>query len=164
MDWPSGSHASTFGGNPVSCRAALATLDLLDREYIANAEARGEQLHRGLEALAKRCPVLRQPRGLGLMRAIDVVDPQSGEGEHARRDDLVQAAFHQGLLLLGCGEYAVRFCPPLCISAEQIDTALHILDRLLATSPAEKEAVASDEPPAGNSSPLTTQSSAITTH
>jgi 4-aminobutyrate aminotransferase len=141
MDWPSGSHASTFGGNPVSCRAALATLDLLDREYLANAAARGEQLHRGLVKLCERHDSLRNPRGLGLMRAVDVVDPETGEGDHDRRDELVQAAFHHGLLLLGCGEFGLRFCPPLCISAEQIDTALHILDRLVATSPAEKLAV-----------------------
>src|SRR5437763_6678584 len=74
MDWPSGSHASTFGGNPVSCRAALATLDLLQREYQANATARGEQLHRGLLALCERYDYLRNPRGLGLMRAVDVID------------------------------------------------------------------------------------------
>ncbi len=140
MDWPSGSHASTFGGNPVSCRAALATLDLLDREYLANATARGEQLHRGLIALCEPHDLLRNPRGLGLMRAVDVVDPETGEGDHDHRDELVQTAFHHGLLLLGCGEYGLRFCPPLCISAEQIDTALHILDRVLTAAPVEKVA------------------------
>src|SRR5437879_5420058 len=67
MDWPSGSHASTFGGNPVSCRAALATIDLLEREYIENARVRGEQIHRGLVDMASRRPYLANPRGLGLM-------------------------------------------------------------------------------------------------
>ncbi|HQU42891.1 MAG TPA: aminotransferase class III-fold pyridoxal phosphate-dependent enzyme, partial [Pirellulales bacterium] len=65
MDWPPGSHASTFGGNPVSCRAALATFDLIERQYMANAVARGEQLAAGLAELAERCPEFTRPRGLG---------------------------------------------------------------------------------------------------
>ncbi|MFO0807329.1 MAG: acetyl ornithine aminotransferase family protein [Gemmataceae bacterium] len=141
MDWPSGSHASTFGGNPVSCRAALATLDLLEREYLANTRARGDQLHRGLVAMQTRHPNLSSPRGLGLMRAIDVLDPESGEPSHDLRDELVMAAFHKGLLLLGCGEHAIRFCPPLCITAGQIDTALAILDSVLSECGSAKVAV-----------------------
>ncbi len=142
MDWPSGSHASTFGGNPVSCRAALATLDLLDREYLANTTTRGDQLHRGLLQLCERHENLRHPRGLGLMRAVDVVDPETGHGDHDQREELVRAAFESGLLLLGCGEYALRFCPPLCISAEQIDTALGILNRVLDECAASQKVVA----------------------
>ena len=72
------------------------------------------------------------------MRAVDVIDPETELGDHGQREELIQAAFHSGLLLLGCGEFSLRFCPPLCISAEQIDTALHILDRVLAASPAGK--------------------------
>jgi 4-aminobutyrate aminotransferase len=139
MDWPSGSHASTFGGNPVSCRAALATMDLLDEQYLANATARGEQLHQGLLELCQRHDSVRDPRGLGLMRAVDVVSPDTGAGDHDRREELVEAAFHHGLLLLGCGEFGLRFCPPLCISEEQIDTALEILDRVLTEVPARKD-------------------------
>src|SRR5204863_1424503 len=86
MDCPSGSHASTFGGNPVSCRAALATLDLLEREYVANARARGAQLHAALIELQAKHPILAKPRGLGLMRAIDVLDPETGEPDHDLRD------------------------------------------------------------------------------
>ncbi len=136
MDWPSGSHASTFGGNPVSCRAALATLALLELEYLTNARSRGEQLHRGLIELQAKHPILADPRGLGLMRAIDVLDPETGDPDHDLRDEIVQAAFHKGLLLLGCGETAIRFCPPLCITAGQIDTALGILDGVLAEAAA----------------------------
>jgi 4-aminobutyrate aminotransferase len=131
MDWPSGSHASTFGGNPVSCRAALATLDLLEREYMANATARGEQLHRGLLELQKRHDILQNPRGLGLMRAIDVVDPETEDGAPELRETLIQAAFESGLLLLGCGENGIRFCPPLCITERQIEIALALLGRVL---------------------------------
>jgi 4-aminobutyrate aminotransferase len=132
MDWPSGSHASTFGGNPVSCRAALATLDLIQREYMANATARGEQLHAGFKELQKRRGMLQNPRGLGLMRAIDVVDPESGEPAPELRESVIQWAFECGLLLLGCGESAIRFCPPLCVTHGQIDIALGLLDRVLA--------------------------------
>jgi 4-aminobutyrate aminotransferase len=134
MDWPPGSHASTFGGNPVSCRAALATLDLLERGYIANAAERGEQLRRGLETLRQQFPSTGDVRGLGLMMAMDVVKADDTKTLDPRtRDDIVQAAFQRGLLLLGCGEGAIRFCPPLCVSAEQVNTALRILGEVLST-------------------------------
>lgn len=129
MDWPSGSHASTFGGNPVSCRAALATLDLLEREYLANAAARGEELKSGLERLAARSKTLAHPRGVGLMRAVDVVTEQGPDAE--KRNEIVDAAFHKGLLLLGCGRAAIRFCPPLCVTSEEVETALAILAEAL---------------------------------
>jgi 4-aminobutyrate aminotransferase len=127
MDWPSGSHASTFGGNPVSCRAALVTIDLLEREYTANAAARGDQLREGLKVLCGRFPALANVRGLGLMTAVDVTDPADGRPAPAAREAVVQAAFRRGLLLLGCGESGIRFCPPLCVTAGQVDTALGLL-------------------------------------
>jgi 4-aminobutyrate aminotransferase len=131
MDWPSGSHASTFGGNPVSCRAALATLDLLQREYMVNAEKRGQQLSRHLVELERRHPCLRNSRGLGLMRAVDIIDLESGSPSPELKETLIQAAFEQGLLLLGCGEYGIRFCPPLCVTEKQIDIAVGLFDRVL---------------------------------
>src|SRR5262245_53467611 len=103
MSWPSGSHASTFGGNPVSCRAALATIDLLESGYMANAAQRGEQLRAGLRQLRQKHPELGDVRGLGLMTAVDLVrsrDPY--EADPALRDRVVQSAFQRGLLLLGC--------------------------------------------------------------
>jgi 4-aminobutyrate aminotransferase len=144
MDWPPGSHASTFGGNPVSCRAALATLDLLQREYTANAAVRGEQLQRGLRQLQAKHPEVGEVRGLGLMTAMDV---HSGDAlrtpDPVRRDEVVQAAFRRGLLLLGCGESAVRFCPPLCVTAEQVDTAVRLVDEVLsATAPTARAELA----------------------
>jgi 4-aminobutyrate aminotransferase len=129
MDWPPGSHASTFGGNPVSCRAALATLDLLEREYMANARQRGEQLRAGLTDLTRRFSCLGDVRGLGLMMAVDVT--RHGEPDPSGRDNIIQAAFHRGLLLLGCGENSLRFCPPLCVTAEQVETALRLLSEVL---------------------------------
>jgi 4-aminobutyrate aminotransferase len=136
MDWPPGSHASTFGGNPVSCRAALATIDLLEAGYLENAAERGEQLRQGLRAMQKRHPeLIGDVRGLGLMTAMDLLG-DLGNSPPRMRDAVVQAAFEKGLLLLGCGEAAIRFCPPLCISAEQVDKCLTILEAVLAERPA----------------------------
>ncbi len=133
MDWPPGSHASTFGGNPVSCRAALATIELLQGEYIANAGRRGEQLRHGLVQLQKQFPQVGEVRGLGLMMAADIVKNGDWRAlDPALRDQIVQSAFQHGLLLLGCGESALRFCPPLCVSSEQVETALGILGKVLA--------------------------------
>ncbi len=131
MDWPPGSHASTFGGNPVSCRASLATLDLLEKEYIANAAQRGEQLRQGLVRLRHSFPQVGDVRGLGLMMAADIVSDDQRTLAPALRDELIQSAFHRGLLLLGCGESALRFCPPLCVTAQQVDAALAILASVL---------------------------------
>ncbi len=140
MDWPPGSHASTFGGNPVSCRAALATIDLLEREYMANATARGEQLRAGLRELSKKYPSLTGVRGLGLMTAVDL--PSA-----ATRERVIQTAFQRGLLLLGCGDTAIRFCPPLCVSAAQVDTALALLAGVLGTvEPAKAPATPVGDP------------------
>ncbi|MFO0852462.1 MAG: acetyl ornithine aminotransferase family protein [Gemmataceae bacterium] len=127
MDWPPGSHASTFGGNPVACRAALATLDLLEQGYTANAAERGEQLRAGLRALAERSPLLKNVRGLGLMTAVDVLNPADGSPAPALREAVIQGAFERWLLLLGCGESALRFCPPLCVTAGQVDICLRLL-------------------------------------
>jgi 4-aminobutyrate aminotransferase len=132
MDWPSGSHASTFGGNPVSCRAALATLDLLHAGYMHNAAERGEQLKKRLVDLKKSHAEIGDVRGLGLMVAMDMVKAREPHTlAPGLRDAVVEAAFHSGLLLLGCGESAVRFCPPLCVTAEQVETAVRILDEEL---------------------------------
>jgi 4-aminobutyrate aminotransferase len=143
MTWPSGSHASTFGGNPVSCRASLATLDLLEAGYMKNAAERGEQLKQGLTRLQRQQPeIVGDVRGLGLMVAVDLVrqrNPYTYDPD--LRDAVVDAAFRKGLLLLGCGESAVRFCPPLCITAEQIDVALRILGEVLAARHATTVAV-----------------------
>jgi 4-aminobutyrate aminotransferase len=120
MNWPPGSHASTFGGNPVACRAALATLDLLESEYMRNAATRGEQLQGGLRELSQRHSSLQNVRGIGLMVAVDMPSAEF-------RERVIQGCFQRGLLLLGCGESAIRFCPPLCITSQHVDIALRIL-------------------------------------
>jgi 4-aminobutyrate aminotransferase len=140
MDWPPGSHASTFGGNPVSCRAALATIELLQGGMIKNSAERGEQVKEGLWKLQKRFPdTVGDVRGLGLMVAMDIVS--NGASDPGLRDKMVQSAFDRGLLLLGCGESAIRFCPPLCVSAEQVQAALGILGEILAAEGSRRVAV-----------------------
>ena len=125
MDWPPGSHASTFGGNPISCRAALATLDIIEHDGIKNTQARGAQLLDGLRHLCNLNPSLSEARGLGLMLAVDVVG-LDGRPDARLRDDVIQAAFRRGLLLVGCGRAAIRFCPALCVTRDEVDRALEL--------------------------------------
>ena len=130
MTWTPGSHANTFGGNPVACAAANATLQLLENDLMKNAESRGLQLQAGLTQLSSTYSCISLPRGKGLMVAVDIYDRQ-GNPDPATRDRLIQDAFYQGLLLLGCGKASIRFCPPLIITSEQIDIALNILTKVL---------------------------------
>ncbi|MCH7728438.1 MAG: acetyl ornithine aminotransferase family protein [Planctomycetes bacterium] len=133
MDWPAGSHASTFGGNPISCVAALETIALLEEELIDNAARVGEYLQRQLCDLQQNHPLIGDVRGLGLMVAAELVqDRETKEPAVEQRDALIQACFRRGLLLLGCGKNAVRFSPPLIISEEHVDTALAIVEEVLA--------------------------------
>jgi len=133
MDWPSGSHASTFGGNPVACAAALATLGLVERRYRANASRRGQQLREGLLALAGRFEFIHEVRGLGLMIGVEI---QDGKGKPAPllRDRLIDLAFHRGLLLLPCGASTIRVCPPLCLSSRQVEIGLELFANAFAAT------------------------------
>jgi 4-aminobutyrate aminotransferase len=124
--WPPGSHATTFGGNPVACAAGIATLELLENGLMANAVQMGELLQIGLQKLHVKFPRMSAPRGKGLMVAVDLLD-EAGNFAPQLRDRIIQAAFLQGLSLLGCGKSAIRFCPPLIINNHQIQTALDIL-------------------------------------
>ncbi len=127
MVWEAGSHASTFGGNPVSCAAALATITLLEEGLIQNAKERGAQLMAGLEELQRSIECIGDVRGKGLMVAAELVKDRTSKAPAVDwRNQLVQRAFEKGLLLLGCGESAVRFCPALTVSSEEIDTCLSI--------------------------------------
>ncbi|MBD2776478.1 acetyl ornithine aminotransferase family protein [Iningainema tapete] len=121
MTWQPGSHATTFGGNPVACAAGIATLQLLESGLMANATEMGELLQAGLLRLSQQFP-LSPPRGKGLMVAVDILD-----NEGKLRDRLIKEAFLRGLLLLGCGKAAIRFCPPLVIDSDQIQIALDII-------------------------------------
>lgn len=132
MNWEAGSHASTFGGNPVSCEAALATIRLLEEGLLANAEARGEQLLSGLRVLQQRHECMGDVRGIGLMVGVELVkDRETKERASDWRNEVVSKAFEKGLLLLGCGANTVRFCPGLTVSSEQIDLTLSIFEETL---------------------------------
>lgn len=132
MDWGPGAHASTFGGNPISCVAALETIHLLEEGLTKNAADVGSYLLRELRELQKRHPLVGDVRGMGLMVGMELVrDRTTLEPAAKERDAVVQAAFERGLLLLGCGQNTIRFCPPLVVTHEQIDTAVGILDEVL---------------------------------
>jgi 4-aminobutyrate aminotransferase len=131
MTWQPGSHATTFGGNPVACAAAIATLRLLESGLMANATQMGELLQAGLHRLSQQFPQISPPRGKGLMVAVDLLDSQ-GNFDPMLRNRILQEAFLRGLLLLGCGKAAIRFCPPLVIDSNQIQTSLQILFEVLA--------------------------------
>jgi 4-aminobutyrate aminotransferase len=132
MSWPPGAHASTFGGNPVSCAAALATLKLLRERLVANAAEVGGHLMAGLRALADRHPLIGDVRGRGLMVGVELVrDRQTKERAGRERDAVVMSAFARGLLLLGAGANAIRFSPPLVLTREQADIAIRLFDEAL---------------------------------
>jgi len=132
MTWEAGSHASTFGGNPVSCQAALATIKLLKKELMANAVTRGRQLMDGLKEIQKNMECVGEVRGLGLMVGVELVkDRKTKERAHDWRNQVIQNAFKKGLLLLGCGENSVRFCPALTVNSDEIDVCLEIFQESL---------------------------------
>ncbi len=134
MTWQPGSHATTFGGNPVACAAANVTLRLLEDSLIENSHQMGELLQAGLTKLAQQFNCISLPRGKGLMVAVDLLDA-SGNLDPELRDRIVDQAFYHGLLLLGCGKAAIRFCPPLVIDSNQIQIALNLLTQLLKNQP-----------------------------
>jgi 4-aminobutyrate aminotransferase len=132
MDWVPGSHASTFGGNPISCRAALTTIELLEEGLIENAARMGKYLLEKLKGLQKRFHLIGDVRGKGLMIGIELVkDPETKEKAIEERSQVIQACFEKGLLILGCGENVVRFIPPLIIIQKEADTALTIFEEVL---------------------------------
>lgn len=132
MSWKTGTHGSTFGGNPLACEAALATLDLLEEGLMDNAAKQGARLLEKLKRLQKRFKIIGDVRGLGLMVGVELIkDPETLEPAAKEAHRIVQKAFRQGLLLLPCGENVIRFCPPLVISEKDVDTAVRILADVL---------------------------------
>jgi 4-aminobutyrate aminotransferase len=132
MDWEEGAHASTFGGNPVACVAALETIALVEEGLMQNASDVGNYLLERLRELASRHSLIGDVRGLGLMIGVDLVkNRQTKEVAPVERDAVLQHCFLQGLVLLGCGESAIRLCPALVVTREEADTALRILDAAL---------------------------------
>jgi 4-aminobutyrate aminotransferase len=132
MDWNRGAHGSTYGGNPVCCAAALASIALVEGGLMENAASRGSQLRKGLETLQQEFECIGDVRGLGLMQAAELVsDRHRKTPDKALRDQLLLRCFENGLLLLSCGESTIRFCPPLITTADQVDMGLDIFAEVL---------------------------------
>jgi 4-aminobutyrate aminotransferase len=129
MDWEAGSHASTFGGNPLACQAALATIELLENELMANASVQGERLLAGLRVLQTRFECIGDVRGIGLMVGAELVKDRHTKAPAADwRGRIIQRAFEKGLLILGCGQNSIRFSPALTVNADEIDLCLSIFE------------------------------------
>jgi 4-aminobutyrate aminotransferase len=134
MTWGRGTHGSTFGGNPVCCAAALATLDLVEGSLCKNAAKVGKVLLNGVSELARKYDVIGQVRGAGLMIGVKFVkDRATKEPYHGLVPELERAAFGKGLLLLGCGRSTIRLAPPLVIDEEDAAIALRILDEVISS-------------------------------
>jgi 4-aminobutyrate aminotransferase len=134
MDWVPGSHASTFGGNPVCIEAALATMDVLEREGIGNAAAVGDHVMTRLKTWLHKDkhPMVGDVRGLGLMIGLEIVkDKKTRAKAHDERERIVELAFERGILFLGAGENSIRFAPPLIVTREQADIALDVLEECI---------------------------------
>ena len=132
MTWEAGSHASTFGGNPVSCSAAMATIELLEAELMENAGIQGDYLLSQLRELQKSFECIGDVRGKGLMIGVELVkDRETKERAADWRHAVIQKAFRKGLLMLGCGENTIRFAPALTVTKEEIDVCLSIFEETL---------------------------------
>lgn len=132
MNWEAGSHASTFGGNPVSCQAALATIEIIEESLLENAAKQGDKLMGGLIDLMQEFECIGDVRGKGLMIGVELVqDRESKAPDRDLRKAVVQKSFYKGLLLLGCGENSIRFSPSLIVSSTEIDTCLSIFHDVL---------------------------------
>ena len=135
MDWKKGAHASTFGGNPVAIAAAMKTIELLERELVANAAEVGDYLKRGLQKLMAKHECIGDVRGMGMMLGVEFVkDKTSRTPDPELRDRVEMAVFERGLILLGCGANTIRWSPPLILTKENVDVALEIFDEAIAAS------------------------------
>ena len=138
MTWPRGSHGNTFGGNPISCAAALATIDLIENEYMENAAMVGQYTLDALHEIMARHPSIGDVRGIGLMIGVEFVkDRKSKLPAEELCSKIVDLAFERGLILLSCGKSVMRIAPPLSISRPEVDEGLTIFEEAITL--AEKE-------------------------
>jgi 4-aminobutyrate aminotransferase len=129
VDWEKGAHGNTFGGNPLACAAALATIELIENEYMQNAIEVGEYTMDILEEIQARHPSIGIVRGKGLMIGVEFVkDRLTKEPDEKLRDRIVENAFMRGLLMLGCGKSTIRIAPPLSVSRSEVDEAMMIFE------------------------------------
>jgi 4-aminobutyrate aminotransferase len=130
--WPRGAHGNTFGGNPLGCAAALATLELVEREYAANAATVGQHFMARLRDLQARHEVIGDVRGKGLMIGMELVKDRASRAPAKELcDAVIHRAFHNGLILLSCGTSTVRFMPPLLVTKTDVDEAVTLLEASL---------------------------------
>ena len=132
MDWVPGSHASTFGGNPVCIAAALATLDVLEREGVRNSAEVGAHMLKRLSTWVENHPVVGDVRGRGLMIGIEIIKEKEAKTPDApTRDRIVELAFERGILFLGAGPNSIRISPPLIVTREEADIAMDVLEECI---------------------------------
>jgi 4-aminobutyrate aminotransferase len=132
MDWPAGAHGNTYGGNPLSCAAAIETIRLLDECFIENAKDTGDYALDILGEMAMRHPSMGEVRGKGLMIGVEFVkDKSTRERGVEVRDSVIHNGFEHGLLLLGCGRNTIRLTPPLCVTHAQIAEGLEIFEHAI---------------------------------
>ena len=133
MNWVPGSHGSTYSGNPICLAAALATMDIIEREAMSNAATVGAAALARLGTWVEKHEIVGEVRGRGLMIGVEIVEnKQSRKQAGALRERIVDLAFERGLLLLGCGENTIRLCPPLIVTQQETDVALDILEECIA--------------------------------
>jgi 4-aminobutyrate aminotransferase len=134
MDWVPGSHASTFGGNPVCIAAALATLDVIEKEgLLKNSQVVGDHMMKRMAGWPKKHKIVGDVRGRGLMIGVEVVkDQTTREYGASERDRIVETAFERGVLFLGCGPSTVRIAPPLIVTKDEADVAMDALEESIA--------------------------------
>jgi 4-aminobutyrate aminotransferase len=138
MDWKPGAHASTFGGNPVAIAAALKTIELLERELLANSATVGAYLQEGLQRLMRKHDSIGDVRGLGMMVGVEfVTDKGSMQPDPEMRNRVEYASYERGLILLGAGYNTIRWSPPLILTRENVDVALEIFDEAVTAAAAQ---------------------------
>jgi 4-aminobutyrate aminotransferase len=138
MDWERGSHGNTYGGNPISCAAALATIDLIENGLLQNAAEVGQYTLDALAEIQVRHPSIGDVRGIGLMIGVEFVqDRKSKEPAKELCDRVVELAFERGLLMLSCGKSVIRVAPALSIRKSEINEGLEIFEEVI--TQAEKE-------------------------
>jgi 4-aminobutyrate aminotransferase len=142
MNWPKGSHGNTYGGNPISCAAGLATLELIQDEYLKNAGEVGTYTFDILAEIAARHPSIGIVRGIGLMIGVEFVKDGKTKAPAAKlRDRVIDLAFERGLLTLGCGKSTIRISPPLNITTTEMDEGLQIFEEAITIAERNKELI-----------------------
>jgi 4-aminobutyrate aminotransferase len=133
--WTRGTHGTTFGGNPVACAAALATIEIIQAGLVKNAAETGAYLKDKLDSLRNNYSGIGDVRGLGLMIGVDFRTADGKNSPNAKlRDAVMLGCFERGLLILNCGESTLRFCPPLTVTRDDVDAALAVFEDALESS------------------------------